>query len=119
VVEVHLLLAALAAVLAVLLAVVAIAAVASGHSARRALDRIILAELLVLGFAIASGGILLLTGHVLPDLLHLVYAAAAFGTLPIARFGLASLPPDRRRLTLLAATLILLVLFVRLLQTGS
>jgi ABC-type Fe3+ transport system permease subunit len=118
VVAAHLALAAGAAVLTVAVGLAALAAIASTRPLRRLIDRLILAVLVVVGIAIASGLLLLVTGHGPTDPLHLLYAVAAFVALPVARFAVPSIRTQRRMWILVVGAVVLLGLFVRLLQTG-
>src|SRR4051812_2618725 len=86
VVTAHGWLAAAVAVLAVALGAIVLLDLTTGRSGRRAQDRLILGALAVVGVAILTGLVLLVTGHVPTDPLHVLYAVAALVALPIARF---------------------------------
>jgi hypothetical protein len=75
--------------------------------------------LLVLLMMTAAGGLALLVGgHRPKELLHIMYAAVAFGPNPLADSLAARAAPHRKALTRLFAATIALVAVVRLFQTG-
>jgi hypothetical protein len=60
----------------------------------------------------------LIGGPGVHDGLHLVYGVLAVAALPVAAFVAAGHPPRRRLATWLVAGLVLLILLLRLFQTG-
>jgi hypothetical protein len=87
-----------------------------GRPGRLAVDRAILVAIAAVIVAIASGLLLLAAGGRPADALHFVYAAAALGALPIARF--AGVFAGRRALAVVVGAVVLVALVVRLAQTG-
>lgn len=116
--SIHLALGVAAAVLGGTTAVLAAIGLGRGRLPRLWLDRAILLALFVVALAIVTGPMLLATGHIPNDPLHLLYAGVALATLPIARFAFPAATPRRRAWLMLAGGLLLVGLFVRLLQTG-
>ena len=104
--------------LAIGVALAALTGSLSGRSVRRLTDRLILAALVAVAVAIASGLLLLVTGHSPTDPLHLLYAVVALAALPVARFAVPSVRSERRGWIVAGGGLILIGLMVRLLQTG-
>jgi len=81
-------------------------------------DRLILGALGAVALAIVAGVGLLVTGNAPADPLHLVYAGAALVALPVARFAVPSLNRRRRLVAVAIGALTLIVLILRLWQTG-
>jgi hypothetical protein len=79
------------------------------------LETIVLIVILVT----AAGGLGLLTGGAGPhDSLHLLYGVLAFGALPVAGTFTKNSSPRRAGLIAVLARVVLLVLLLRLFQTG-
>jgi hypothetical protein len=117
--DLHVLLAALTVFAAVAAtaegAVRAITGRPAGTTTRRTRDLAILGA----GITAASGLGLLVTGHRPHEWLHLVYAALAFGLIPVADNAGQALPSDRgTALVRLGGGLACLVVILRLFQTG-
>jgi hypothetical protein len=115
-VDVHRVLAVAVALAGVVLAVVTVGWARLGRPGRLAVDRAILAGLVGVVAAIASGVVLILTGLRPADGLHLLYAGAALLILPVVRFG--ALFAGRRAAALVVGAAVLVALVVRLAQTG-
>jgi hypothetical protein len=113
---IHLVTALLVAASAVAVVAVAVVGRVARRDVRFALDRAILAGLLLTAIGIALGLVILATGGRPADPLHLLYAVVALAILPVARFW------DRlaghRLLSVGIGGLILAGLVVRLFQTG-
>jgi hypothetical protein len=114
----HLLIAQLAVALA-LLATVWSAALAV---TRRPPGRLFLVNFLWVGLAIAvvalSGLFMLMLGHTPGDPLHLLYGALGTAAIPVAIAVGSQRPPRQQALAMLIASVVLLILLLRLFQTG-
>jgi hypothetical protein len=76
-------------------------------------------SVLIVILVAAAGGLGLLTGGGGPhDSLHLLYGVLAVGALPVAATFSKNASPSRARLMSVVARLVLLVLLLRLFQTG-
>ncbi len=114
--DVHRALAIVVGFAGVVLAVMAIGWSRFGRPGRLAVDRAILAAIVVVLVAIGSGVVLLAFGSRPADGLHLLYAAVAVLVLPAVRFPAAF--ARRRGLAVGVGALVLVALVVRLAQTG-
>jgi hypothetical protein len=116
IVTAHLVTALLVAASAAVVLAVAVVGRVTGRDVRFALDRAILAGLVLTAAGIVLGLVILITGGRPTDPLHLLYAAVALAVVPIARFW------DRlaghRLVAVGVGALILAGLVVRLFQTG-
>jgi hypothetical protein len=114
--DVHRLTALAVAAAAAVVAVVVVSGAWLGRPGRFARDRGILAATVLVAFAIASGALILVLGGRPADPLHFLYALVAILALPVARFW--GVLARRRALAVGCGALILVVLVVRLWQTG-
>jgi hypothetical protein len=73
----------------------------------------------VLTVAGMLGGLTALGGAGLRDGLHIVYGVFAVVTVPVAAFAAAGQEPGRRRATWTIAGVVLVILVLRLFQTGA
>jgi len=73
----------------------------------------------VLAVAGLLGGYMALTGRGPSDGLHLVYGVFAVATIPVAAFAAAGREPGRRMATWTVAGVVLVILVLRLFQTGG
>ncbi len=74
--------------------------------------------LLIVGLSAAAGLGMLVGGARPAELLHFVYAVLAFGALPVAASVSATWQPRRRAAATVVASLIALVVIIRLFATG-
>jgi hypothetical protein len=116
IVDVHRLIAIVAGVAAAATVAVVVVRAWLGRPGRLAVDRVILAALVVIVANVAVGLVLLATGSRPADPLHFLYAVVALLALPIARFWGAL--ERRRALALAIGGVVLVGLVVRLFQTG-
>jgi hypothetical protein len=115
-VDVHRVLAIVVGIAGVVVAVVAFGWARLGRPGRYAVDRVVLAAIVLILGAMVSG-VLLLLGESRPsDGLHLLYAGVALLVLPAVRFPAAF--ASRRGLAIGVGGLVLVALVVRLAQTG-
>lgn len=114
--DVHRALAIVVALAGVALLVAGVGWGRLGRPGLLAVDRTILAALVLVLVAIASGLFLFVGGPPPADPLHFLYAAAALAVLPIVRFG--GVFGRRRALWLAVGAVVLVGLVVRLAQTG-
>ena len=117
--DLHRLLAEVGLALALLNAVWSVALVALGRAPGR-LYLVNLIWVVVIVTAVAGlGAILLVTGSGPHDALHLVYGALAIVALPIAA-GVGSARPERHKAVIgLVASVVLVIIVLRLFQTGT
>ncbi len=73
----------------------------------------------VLAVAGLLGGLMALTGRGPRDGLHIVYGVFVVVTIPVAAFAAAGQEPGRRRATWTIAGVVLVILVLRLFQTGA
>ncbi|KRT62367.1 MAG: hypothetical protein XU10_C0030G0017 [Chloroflexi bacterium CSP1-4] len=73
----------------------------------------------VLAVAGLLGGLMAVTGAGPRDILHIVYGVFAVATIPVAAFAAAGREPGRRRATWTIAGVVLVILVLRLFQTGA
>jgi hypothetical protein len=73
----------------------------------------------VLAVAGLLGGLMALTGRGPSDGLHIVYGVFAVATVPVAAFAAAGQEPRRRMATWTIAGVVLVILVLRLFQTGA
>jgi hypothetical protein len=102
-----------------LLIVAASIALALGaREARLWLDRAILVALVVAGLDAVVGIALIASGHAPSDLLHVVYGAATLVVLPVVRWAGRGRDLRRRALWMVAGSVVLAGVLLRLTQTG-
>jgi hypothetical protein len=117
--EAHAVVARVAIVLGVVAAVWSIALVATRRPpAQLFLGNLVWVFLLVV-VAAGLGAATLVSGGPLHDPLHVIYGALAAGTLPGAILIAAGRPGRQRSIVAAVASIVLLILLFRLLQTGS
>ncbi len=114
--DVHRALAAVVAFAGLVLAIASIGWARFGRPGRLAVDRGVLAAIVLVVIAIGSGVVLFATGSRPADGLHLLYAAVALLVLPAVRFPAAF--ARRRGLAVGLGAVVLVALVVRLAQTG-
>ena len=117
--ELHRLAADAAVVVAILLLAVVLLSLATGRLRRFGVDRLVLAGVAVVGLAGLAGLVLLASGHVPADPLHLVYGPVALLTLPVARYMARQGTERRRTLWMLLGSLVLAGVLLRLFMTGG
>jgi hypothetical protein len=98
--------------------VLALTALVTGRALRLTIDRLLLVGLVAAGVAIVTGPVLWWQGRQPGDPLHLIYAVAVAGVLPIARFGLPARDWRRRVAWVGVGGVLVIGLVVRLAQTG-
>jgi hypothetical protein len=101
-----------------LVLVAAIALALGVNGARLWLDRAILVALVLAGLDAFVGIALIASGHGPSDLLHVVYGAAALVVLPVVRWAGRGRDLSRRALWVVAGSVVLAGVLLRLAQTG-